>query len=242
MEENNNVEVTQNATNVETPSEPAGVESKPKKGGSGIIILLILLILGLAGYICYDKFIAKSNDSKCSKDECNCANKANNGAESPSNNLNTKYTYEDVAGVYSFEQKTGEVEDGNAVEDVIYSGELHLMVNGTYEYKDSISVGGEGGKIGNYIIEGDSIILNNWFSSGTGSGLNISKVPNKLFDIKINGSDSLIITKCYDKIDSCIFKKESKKIDSNYFKEINEILYDQCWDEEAETCEFYKID
>jgi hypothetical protein len=47
MEENNNVETT-----------PV-VEPSKKKGNVGLIVFLVILVLGLAGYICYDKFFAK---------------------------------------------------------------------------------------------------------------------------------------------------------------------------------------
>ena len=50
MEENNNV--------VTTPV----VEPQKKKGNVGLIVFLVILVLGLAGYSCYDKFFAKCKE------------------------------------------------------------------------------------------------------------------------------------------------------------------------------------
>ena len=52
MEENNNV--------VTTPV----VEPQKKKGNVGLIVFLVILVLGLAGYICYDKFFSKEDSAK----------------------------------------------------------------------------------------------------------------------------------------------------------------------------------
>ena len=45
------------------------VEPQKKKGNVGLIVFLVILVLGLVGYICYDKFIATNNNLKCKKDE-----------------------------------------------------------------------------------------------------------------------------------------------------------------------------
>ena len=37
------------------------MEEEKKKNNVGLIIFLILIILGLAGYICYDKFFSKTD-------------------------------------------------------------------------------------------------------------------------------------------------------------------------------------
>ncbi len=81
MEENNNVETTpvveepiQTAVvepnnEVQTVEEPAvHEENKPKKKGPIlVIVLLVIVALGVGGYICYDKFIAKKPETNNTK-------------------------------------------------------------------------------------------------------------------------------------------------------------------------------
>ena len=51
-----------------------------KKSNAGLIIFLIIIILGLAGYICYDKFFNKKEISKTEEKEvskkCDCSSKS----------------------------------------------------------------------------------------------------------------------------------------------------------------------
>ena len=53
--------------------QPPVVEPQKKKSNTGLIVFLIILVLGLAGYICYDKILNKTSVEI--KKDCNCDNK-----------------------------------------------------------------------------------------------------------------------------------------------------------------------
>ena len=64
-----------------------------KKGNKGLIIFLILIILGMGGYITYDKVLKKEEIKKCEKEKCECT-KCNvkdkiNSKEDTKPNINT---------------------------------------------------------------------------------------------------------------------------------------------------------
>ena len=73
MEENNNVETT-----------PV-VEQPKKKSNAGVIVFLILIILGLAGYICYDKFFSKEPAKPVEKEKKEQTNKPEDIIENDDN-------------------------------------------------------------------------------------------------------------------------------------------------------------
>ena len=66
-----------------------------KKSNVGLIVFLIILVLGLVGYICYDKFIAVNNNLRCAKETCNCSNKKSSSTESVSVRVYRFFGYEE---------------------------------------------------------------------------------------------------------------------------------------------------
>ena len=67
------------------------------------------------------------------------------------------YTYDDLVGLYTYNIDLKLGEDGNA--HIHYS--LYLNSDGTFIYNNSYHSGAK--YMGNYIIDGDKIILNYWF-------------------------------------------------------------------------------
>ncbi len=118
MEENNNVETT-----------PA-VEPQKKKGNVGLIVFLVILVLGLAGYICYDKFIATnnvpSNNSKCKEDTCNCSNKDNTILSSDEALKIVSNIYEKA---YHALNGSGEADTINTLEETTINGDVYYKMN-----------------------------------------------------------------------------------------------------------------
>ena len=107
-----------------------------------VITILALLVLGLGGYLVYDKVIDKK-DTKC---------------ENVSNEQTDLYTYSDIKGTYEYKTEIDYME-----ERVEATATLLLYENGTFYY-----FGYGSGKIGNYIIEGNKVKLNTIFKFGNG--------------------------------------------------------------------------
>ena len=145
-----------------------------KKSNVGLIVFLVILVLGLAGYICYDKFLSTNNNLKCKENKCNCSNTANNDTEITNNDTNAKYTYEDIAGIYECKvvPTKEEAPDGD-VDNFTYNGELDLLSDGTIYFTDGIM--SASGYIGNYVIDGNQIKVTIWFTFGSYYGLSLPK-------------------------------------------------------------------
>ena len=223
MEENNNVEVTSSVTNVEQPpveeTNASVVEPKTKKGGSGIIILLVLLILGLAGYICYDKFMAPKPSVKCNANSTDTGNKDLKEEKVQI----VKYTYEDLAGYYYFSKLIEE-----RGED--YDAEIYLNEDGTIRFENGPDA--SYGYVGNYIIDGDTIKVTIWFDTGSYSDLRLVEKSESTETIKINTNSSITLSECYSgTFKNCEFKKDDvskrAKISSDSIFEINSFLNEE---------------
>lgn len=115
-----------------------------KKNGGLVVpfIIVIILLLGLVGYICYDKFFDKKESVK---------NEVENDGNGPS------YTFDDVAGVYYFTKKIDDSEGkyGNQVPD--YFAYIILEKDGTIRFDNWVTI--SNGYIGNYVIKDNQIII-----------------------------------------------------------------------------------
>lgn len=92
------------------------------------------------------------------------------------------YTYSDLQGIYEFTKEFEVDEDTNLTANY----KLYLYSDGTYVY--DYSVDASFGIMGNYIIEGKEIILNQLFSHG--SDVVVSKANGKI-KLTINDDGSL---------------------------------------------------
>ena len=126
-----------------------------EKNNKVLIIALLLLVIILGGYIAYDKLLSNNN-----KEE----------VKTPDNNVMINYrTISDVAGKYTVKydnlKDTGDVKSATVT--------LSLYEDGifTYVYSQYAPYG----TIGSYYVENDKIILKNWFNSGSGTGLSVTK-------------------------------------------------------------------
>lgn len=139
-----------------------------------LTIILAILVITIGSYIIYDNFIIDNN---------NLAN--NNNNNDISNNTENTYTYNNIAGVYSalvtFDDPNSEEDNANFT--------LSLSNNGTFEYVRSQHA--PIGIIGNYIIDGNKIVLNYWFNNASGTDLWVTEGTKTLtIDSSTNITDN----------------------------------------------------
>lgn len=100
------------------------------------------------------------------------------------NDKDKSYTYNDIAGLYNYEESI-EIDD----ETFTASYQLYLYEDGTFIYTRAMNT--ISGNLGNYIIVDDEIHLNYLFSSGSDIALSVMS-GNKV--LKINSDNSLTDT------------------------------------------------
>lgn len=110
--------------------------------------VLALLVALLGAYLIYDRFI-KPDD-----------------AIQPEAKV---YTYDDLEGLYTHISDSVTNEFGNEIFSYHY---LYLYANGTFNYR--MGTGAPFGRMGNYIIKDNTIILNYLFSTNSGAGINVT--------------------------------------------------------------------
>lgn len=125
-----------------------------EKGSKILIIILILLVLGLGGYIVYDKIITKENEEITENEIDKDNTKENEVIETKE----VSYNYSDIKGLY----------EGKNNSSLIH---LYLEDDGTFVYDMQSST--HGSFLGNYIIENNQLKLNTIFWEGNGAGLGI---------------------------------------------------------------------
>ena len=147
------------------------MEEKKKSNVIYIIIILILL-LAVGGLV----YLIKTSDSlKCDCKDCDKQVKEDE----------TKtYTYENISGKYEGYQK---VEDIESPFDKV-GEEFILYKNGTYVY--NLYWDAAAGDVGNYIIEGNKIIMNVMYRTTSSTDTHIEY--NKKRILTINDDDSLL--------------------------------------------------
>ena len=105
----------------------------------------------------------------------------------------TTYTFDNLEGIYIYKEKINR--DG---ETVYNSHELTLYSDGTYSYSDGVDVAH--GSVGNYIINGNKIVLNSWFETFSDVSINLK---NEKTTYTINNDKSIDkMNKTNDKISS----------------------------------------
>ena len=117
--------------------------------GKKVKVLTFLLIFTIIAIIVMGYFIHTFYNEKANEN-----NKVNSLNEETSNN----YSYSDIQGFYKGVARDKDEEETNR------EYELYLSENGTYLYIDYLEA--QVGTIGNYIVNGDKIILNYLFAIG----------------------------------------------------------------------------
>ena len=138
---------------------------KKSKGKTVLIVFLILIIIGLGGYLVYDKVLNTKNEPTTVEDS------------TKTNESNIKaYDYNNIKGLYTYKGTSvySEANDGNITPEY----KLYLYENGMFFY-DYAYLAGEG-KIGNYIIANNTIILNNLFDTHSDVSLTVIDGTNTL--------------------------------------------------------------
>lgn len=125
-----------------------------EKGKTILIIFLIIIILGLVGFIVYDKLIKV--DEVTTKDEVTKENKEKEEEENKDEILCSKnYTYKDIAGFYIYRS------DNMGLT-------LQLEEKGTFYYTIARQTASRAA--GNYTIVDNIIYLNYMFEMGNDAG------------------------------------------------------------------------
>lgn len=172
------------------------VKQKSNNGLIVLIILLTIIVLGLTSYIIYEKVLVNNSKNEV-KEEAK--------KEETEKDVESKYTYKDVTGVYEFTSEPY----GEANESDYFS--LTLYENGIFRYDQSRIAGY--GYYGNYTIDGDKINLNYIFSHGSDASVQTIRNGNNNANIINN---SLIISSNNVLIDTKIitnFEKEYEKVE-----------------------------
>lgn len=151
---------------MENEGKKKDVEIKTKSP-MWVVILIAVLVIALGCEFVYIRQLKseKQNTQKINdninlqEDESNKntieTEKENEVAES-----NSKvYTYEEIKGVYGYKEKNKE--------------ELYLKEDGTYNYEENQDAAY--GYLGNYIIDGNKILLNQMFYHGSDLGIGVDE-------------------------------------------------------------------
>ena len=151
-----------------------------KETNQKIIITLIIIIL----LLCILFVLALTGEIRITPKEENTNLKV---TEHEKNIEKTSYTYEELKGLYSFEESEKRDSDGF---NESKSYDLYLYENGTFDYRVSTSTAD--GRIGNYIIIDNTLKLNCFYSYNLGVGLTYKEGTSTLI---INKDGTLTETK-----------------------------------------------
>ena len=149
---------------------------RTKKNSTGVLILLvffIVLTLLLGGYIAYDKLLSKNEKSENQSQNINTPTKEDQKSLSKN--------FSEITGIYTtkFENLKSEGDKSTA------TMQLTLYENGIFSYR--FGQYAPYGTFGNYIIDGDKIILTNWFNTASDVSLTVTK-GTKTLTINSDGS------------------------------------------------------
>ena len=138
------------------------VQPKNQKSGKGLIpvvVILVLIVLGLGGYIVYDKVVTKETKEPEKTETQVEDNTLEESSISTVNNNSTttiKTIFNNLVGNYS-QQKT--ITDKYL--SCTYYAKLNLKEDGTYTYQAGCDCGGGIDASGNYALGVDKIYLDN---------------------------------------------------------------------------------
>ena len=130
------------------------------------------------------------------------------------NNETKTYLYSSIKGSYK-----GSAKDSDET-NVNRNYELYLYENGTFKYENYTEV--ETGKIGNYTIVDDTIVLNYLFNTGSDAGLTATEGKKTL---KINADNSIADSNPdHSNSSSLILKKVSSSEDVENANNVNYLI------------------
>ena len=147
-----------------------------KKNSTGVLILLVIFIILtvlLGGYIAYDKLLSKNETSE------NQSQNINTPAKEEQKSLSKNFS--EITGIYT--TKLENLKDSG--EESTATVQLTLYENGIFSYR--FSQYAPIGTFGNYMIDGDKIILTNWFNTASDVSLTVTK-GTKTLTINSDGS------------------------------------------------------
>lgn len=142
-----------------------------------VLVIMLATVIGVCCYLGYYVYTLKTNISSY---DCNSDEK-----EKPKY---TKYNYDDLEGVYSF---TKDIELSDDYKGSL-SATLVLLKDGTFKYEQSAEA--PLGQLGNYMIDGNKIILNYLFKTNSGAGLMIETGTKELDILDLNSIDDSSVT------------------------------------------------
>ena len=156
-----------------------------EKKNTGLIVLVVvlsLLVVGLGGYIVYDKIL-------------------NNGV---SDNENADNIKDDDSHTYNFSVMEGYYfkQENDTNGESSYG--LYLLANGMFKIRYAGMA--PYGYIGNYTIMGDTLTLNYWFKYNSGAGWTLENTEKV---IKILSYNSLEINDSSLDVNSIVLKKDN---------------------------------
>ena len=125
-----------------------------------LVIILSIFVLGLSGYLIYDKVLIKDNE------------------------MNRDDVLDYPSTVFAEYIASLDLIDNDNSQDSV-SVKLSLYNNGVFEYVYSYGV--PTGVLGNYVIDGDKVVLTAWFNTGSDVQLLVTK-GTKYLTINQNGN------------------------------------------------------
>ena len=160
------------------------------------IVIIVLLVLALGGLCVYTFCIKKCECVECKKNTMDKKDSVDG------------YTYEEMEGTY---KTTLKIYDGEKDVDVNFT--LTLYRNGTFRY--TYAMVAKEGHLGNYIISGNKIVLNNLFRQTSSPEYIVEKGSSFL---TINEDKTITDTNQpysqYSDTKSITFTKTNDKLDS----------------------------
>lgn len=194
---------------------------------STLFLFIAIIAIGVMGY-----FIFKLNDEKTKATEQvselnnqvkslensvssiqkTKENQSSDNQKTVENNNTEKYTYKDIAGYFSFNEKIP-VDYGTYTADAEAHKYLYLYENGVYFYDSGLG-SANNVECGNYIINNDNIILHRWFGEttyGDGKGLYLNEHISLLdgYKFTINSSDNISSELGFTNYPNVVLKRES---------------------------------
>lgn len=149
-----------------------------------LVIILFAALAFVTDYAIIERKINKCNCPKCeaTNNEVICDNTDNTQVTE-----NKTYSYEDIAGYYA----TDFTFNSDKTDSTGASVFLYLYSDGTYSYRYAYHA--PYGTIGNYIIKGNTILMNDIAKTGSGAGIELIEKDelsnfNKVLVINNDGS------------------------------------------------------
>lgn len=156
-----------------------------KKNNNGIIVLLVVIIIIMATIIALllTGTISLNSNSSANIETNNETTNDNSNSKKEKNS----YSYNNMKGLYTFTSEKY-MDESNEVQQSFY---LYLYENGTFVYRENFMISIR--YLGNYTIVNNKIILNNLFSTNSGTGIHVNEKEN-LVTIEITDNKTIVDT------------------------------------------------